>query len=136
MNDKTEFSERLRSAMAASGYAPRPAVLRREFNSRYWGNPVTCQGASRWLRGLSIPSQDKLVVLAEWLSIEPQILRFGGEVTEHTGEQSNDWGIDLPPQEKETLGAYLGLPESKRQLAHELITSLAKLSRHCDLDDK
>nr|WP_202922392.1 hypothetical protein [Sinimarinibacterium sp. NLF-5-8] len=32
---------------------------------------------SRWLKGRSIPEQDKLQVLAQWLSVDPQTLRFG-----------------------------------------------------------
>ncbi|QLF94933.1 transcriptional regulator [Pseudomonas sp. ABC1] len=128
MNEKVEFSERLRNAMTASGYPARPAVLMHAFNARYLGRPVTCQGASRWLRGQSIPAQDKLVVLAEWLSIEPHKLRFGGYSHEDVHEQHNEWKIGLPPQERETLDAYLELPELKRRLAQEIIMALAKLS--------
>ena len=77
MTEKTEFAQRLRDAMLAAGYPDRPAVLEREFNSRYWGRSVTFQAVSRWLRGEAIPSQDKLQVLADWLRVEPQALRFG-----------------------------------------------------------
>ena len=77
MNEKMEFAERLRTAMLAAGYPDRPAVLEREFNSRYWGRSVTFQAVSRWLGGKSIPSQDKLQVIAQWLKVEPQALRFG-----------------------------------------------------------
>ena len=62
--------------MIAAGYPDLPAVLEREFNSRYWGRSVTFHAVSRWLRGEAIPSQDKLQVLAEWLRIEPQVLRL------------------------------------------------------------
>ena len=77
MNQKAEFAERLKQAMLAAGYEARPGVLEKEFNTRYWGRAVTFQAVSRWLKGLSIPEQDKLQVLAEWLKIEPQALRFG-----------------------------------------------------------
>ncbi|MEX8496372.1 MAG: XRE family transcriptional regulator, partial [Leptothrix ochracea] len=36
MNEKLEFAERLREAMTRAGYAARPSVLEREFNTRYW----------------------------------------------------------------------------------------------------
>ena len=49
--NKTEFAERLAAAMQAAGYEPKPAVLEREFNQRYWGKPITLQEhqASRWI---------------------------------------------------------------------------------------
>ena len=72
MDEKTEFSQRLRKAIEDAGYPVRPTVLEREFNTRYWGRSVTVQAVRRWLCGEAIPSQEKLQVLAEWLKIEPQ----------------------------------------------------------------
>ena len=82
MDEKTEFSQRLRKAIEDAGYPVRPTVLEREFNTRYWGrSDVTVQAVRRWLRGEAIPSQEKLQVLAEWLKIEPHALRFGKQPT-------------------------------------------------------
>jgi len=74
---KAQFAQRLRDAMQAAGYAPRPAVLEREFNTRYWGKQMTLHGVRRWLLGETLPSQPKLLVLAEWLGVAPHELRFG-----------------------------------------------------------
>lgn len=41
---KAAFASQLREAMRKAGYAPRPAVLEREFNQRYWGKVVTLHG--------------------------------------------------------------------------------------------
>ena len=80
MDQKLEFAERLQAAMQAAGLEPRPAVLLHLFNAHYWGRSVTFQAVSRWLRGESIPGQDKLIVLAEILKVEPEVLRFGDAV--------------------------------------------------------
>ena len=61
------FAQRLREAMIRAGYEPRPAVLEREFNQRYWGRPMTLHGVRRWLQGETLPTQNKLLTLAEWL---------------------------------------------------------------------
>ena len=45
------------------------------------------QAARRWLRGEAIPAQDKMQVLAEWLKIEPEVLRFGEAVRLSVQEQ-------------------------------------------------
>ena len=80
MDQKLEFAERLQAAMRAAGLEPRPAVLLNLFNANYWGRSVTFQAVSRWLRGESIPAQDKLIVLAGVLKVEAEVLRFGGTV--------------------------------------------------------
>ena len=80
MDQKLEFAERLQAAMRAAGLEPRPAALLNLFNANYWGRSVTFQAVSRWLRGESIPAQDKLIVLAQVLKVEPEVLRFGETV--------------------------------------------------------
>ena len=67
MDQKLEFAERLRAAMLAAGLEVRPGVLLNLFNTHYWGQSVSFQAVSRWLRGESIPAQDKLITLAEVL---------------------------------------------------------------------
>ena len=49
-------------------------VLERSGND---DKPVTTYGVRKWLTGESIPSQDKLVVLAAWLGVSPEWLRYG-----------------------------------------------------------
>ncbi|MBB3102180.1 transcriptional regulator [Azomonas macrocytogenes] len=130
MNEKTEFAERLRNAMLTAGYPDRPAVLEREFNSRYWGRSVTFQAASRWLRGQSIPSQDKLQVLAKWLDVEPQTLRFGEpsirSCTSAIQVQETSANYYL---ERETFEAFLSLSTPQRKIVREVILAFAKASQ-------
>lgn len=132
MNEKLEFAERLRDAMTRAGYAARPSVLEREFNTRYWGASVTLQAVSRWLNGQAIPSQDKLQTLAEWLKVEPQVLRFGERVALSVQEHRQRWEEKLSYQERETVDAFLQLPAPQRKLIREVILTFAKV--HKDVD--
>jgi transcriptional regulator with XRE-family HTH domain len=100
MNNKIEFAQRLRTTMVNAGLEPRTGVLLNLFNSHYWGRSVTFQAVSRWLKGEAIPAQDKLVVLAGLLNIEPEVLRFGD--------------------------AFLKLPAPQRKLIREVILTFAK----------
>jgi transcriptional regulator with XRE-family HTH domain len=129
MNEKTQFAERLRSAMLAAGYPDRPAVLEREFNSRYWGRSVTFQAVSRWLRGQSIPAQDKLQVLAEWLRVEPQALRFGEQSVNLIRESKALWEHERHYPERETFEAFLSLPAPQRKIVREVIQAFAIAAR-------
>ncbi|ATE58988.1 transcriptional regulator [Thauera sinica] len=121
MDEKMAFSQRLADALRASGYEPRPSVLEKEFNTRYWGRPVTYQAVTRWLKGEAVPGQDKLQVLAEWLGVEPQYLRFGEAVVGRIRERKTRWEEGFSAEERQLLDAYLRLPMDKRKLLCELM---------------
>lgn len=125
MDEKSEFAKRLHDAMVAAGYEPRPIVLEREFNSRFWGRSVTFQAVRRWLKGEAIPSQEKLMVIAEWLNIEPQALRFGDKVARSVQARRQRWEKGVGYLERETFEAFLTLSAAQRKALREIIMALA-----------
>lgn len=125
-NAKAQFAQRLREAMSALGYDPRPAVLEREFNLRYWGKAMTLHGVRRWLRGETLPSQDKLLVLAEWLQVPPQQLRFGAEIEMRVRERRARLETALDYQDREVIEAYLRIPQPQRKALREVIIAVAR----------
>ena len=127
MDQKLEFAERLQAAMRAAGLEPRPAVLLNVFNANYWGRSVTFQAVSRWLRGESIPAQDKLIVLAGVLKVEPDVLRFGEAVRKSVQEQRQRWEEGVGYLERETFDAFLRLPPPQRKVIREVILTFAKV---------
>jgi hypothetical protein len=66
-------------------------------------------------------------VLAEWLKIEPQVLRFGDQVARSVREHRQRWDEKLTYQERETVDAYLQLPAPQRKLIREVILTFAKV---------
>ena len=127
MDQKLEFAERLQAAMRAAGLEPRPAVLLSLFNANYWGRSVTFQAVSRWLRGESIPGQDKLIVLAEVLKVEPEVLRFGEAVRKSVQAHRQRWDEGVGYLERETFDAFLQLPAPQRKLIREVILTFAQV---------
>jgi len=127
MDNKLEFAQRLRQAMVAAGLDPRPGVLLNLFNTHYWGRSVTFQAVSRWLRGEAIPAQDKLVVLANVLKIEPEVLRYGEAVRHSVQQHRQRWEQDIGYLERETFDAFLQLPAPQRKLIREVILTFAKV---------
>ena len=125
--DKADFAERLAAAMVAAGYEPKPAVLEREFNQRYWGKSVTLQGVRRWLRGEVIPPNDKLRTLAEWLNVTPQELGFG-DLPERIEHRRKSWEESVGYQERQIFEAFLALPPEQRKIVREVILAFAKAS--------
>lgn len=78
INEKKAFSQRLKQQLLEQNWPVNsPTWLAREFNIRYNGHSISVQTASNWLSGTAIPNQDKLQILAAWLDISTQWLRFG-----------------------------------------------------------
>lgn len=127
MEHKLEFAQRLRDAMSAAGLEPRPGVLLNLFNAHYWGRSVSFQAVSRWLRGEAIPAQDKLLVLAEILRVEPEVLRFGQVVRHRVQEGRKRWDEGVSYQEREVFDAFLSLPAPQRKLVREVILALVQV---------
>jgi transcriptional regulator with XRE-family HTH domain len=113
--------------MQAAGYEPRPLVIENEFNQRWWGRSISMQAAWSWLNAKAIPSQDKLQVLAEWLKVEPQILRFGEGIAKSVKQYRERWDEKLTHQERETVDAFLQLPAPQRKVVREVILTFAKV---------
>ena len=127
MDEKAEFAERLKQTMLAAGYEPRPSVIEREFNQRYWGRSISFQAARQWLPGKAVPQQDKLQILADWPKIGPQILRFGGEAIRSVQEKKKRWEEAVTGPEREVLEAFVNLPAPQKKVAREVILALAKV---------
>ena len=127
MNNTLEFAQRLKTAMEAAGLAPRPGVLLNLFNANYWGRSVSFQAVSRWLRGEAIPEQDKLLVLASVLKIEPEVLRFGDSVRQSVRKDRQLLIDGVDYLERETFTAFLKLPAPQRKLVREIILTFAKV---------
>jgi transcriptional regulator with XRE-family HTH domain len=127
MNEKIEFSNRLRDAMTKSGYLASPSVLEHEFNLRWYGRSISNQAAWGWLNNRSIPTQEKLQVLAEWLKVEPQVLRFGEAVRNSVQQQKQRWDEGIGYAEREMFDTFLKLPAPLRKLVRDVIMNLAKV---------
>lgn len=137
MDEKTQFAQRLKAAMIAAGYEARPSVLEKNFNARYWGRSVSYQAARRWLIGLSIPEQEKLLVLAQWLEVPPHALRFGVAATApgHSRGMIRKAPSKLPPAtapDRDAMRRFLELPPDERRLVGELIDALSRRAQRRD----
>lgn len=123
---KQAFAKRLVEAMTAAGYDPKPSVLEREFNTRHWGDrPMTLHGVRRWLRGETLPGQDKLKTLADWLRIPIHELQFG--VTNRAEAPRPPWDQGLGGyQDREIFETFLKLPVPQRKVVREVIMAFAQ----------
>ena len=127
MSSTTEsqaFAQRLRLALDACGVRLSPSVVANEFNLRYWGRSITSHTARNWLMGNSMPTQDKLRVLAEWLQVSPVELRFGPQGVGHAIRQPDAQLDALNMADREMVYRYLGLDVNDRKTVREVVTAL------------
>ena len=127
-NERESFSERLQQALKNAHYSPdSPTRLAREFNIRFEGRPITVHAARKWLVGEAIPTQEKLRMIAQWLGVPADWLRFGGpENPGETGE--NAAGARFESADVKLIADLQRLDEHHRQLAREFIRMLVRIN--------
>lgn len=124
-SEREGFAARLRRALEGAGIRPSPTLVANEFNLRYWGKSITPHGARNWLLGKSIPMQDKLRVLADWLQVSPDELRYGAPATAANSQDRRDEAQALSLQDREMLKRYLSLSHEKRKTVRDVVAAFA-----------
>ena len=124
-SDSEEFGHRLRLLMREAGFKASPTVLANEFNLLYWGDGITSHAARNWLIGVSLPKQDKLRVLSDWLRISPNDLLFGPE---HTPTRLPLMEALVPDElnlaDHQMVKRYMALSVEHRRVIRELVAAL------------
>lgn len=129
VSEREAFSQRLAKALKDARIdTASPTVFAREFNRRYFGKPVSIHAARKWLMGESIPTQDKLRLLASWLGVSAEWLRFGegGSASRHVA-QSERAHYNSP--DIELINNINLLSPEHKQVVRELVLTLLRLER-------
>lgn len=119
------FADRLQQSLKGIGIRPSPTQLANEFNLRYRGESITITTARNWLLGHSIPTQDKLKVLATWLHVGADELRFGTITPIFKSKDSSANLSALTMQDRDMLTRYLALPLEDRKTASNVVLALS-----------
>ena len=115
---KTEaiaLSERLRAALEANGVKASQTVLANYFalqNSRR----ITPHTARNWMLGIAMPRQDHLRVLATWLKVSPDQLRFGRSEANTTIFR----GYEVSIEDQEFLAKYFSLSTAQKSIVRSV----------------
>ena len=121
-----EFAARLEKAMAEKFIKHSPTVLAKLFNSVFDGKVVTIITVRNWMLGKSLPTQDKLVVLAKLLDTSAEQLRYGRH-SEKTLTLLNADGseTELTASQQQLVRKYIMLSASQQRLVSDLVGELA-----------
>ena len=120
-----EFAARLEQAMAAKSIKHSPTVLANLFNLRFDGKAVAIITVRNWILGKSMPTQDKLVVLAELLDTSAEQLRYGRH-SEKTLTLLNADGDEtlLTTSQQQLVRKYIMLSASQQRLVNDLVDEI------------
>jgi hypothetical protein len=127
--ERLNFSIRLKQSLESVHHLrPSPTALAREFNRHFVGKPVTVHAARKWLVGEAIPTQDKLRILARWLDVSVDWLRFGDTNNQSVNVATDDVSITQSPQQN-LVRLFLALPLRERKLTHDFVNMLLEKKR-------
>lgn len=130
-NERESFSQRLQQALKNAHYSPdSPTRLAREFNIRFEGRPITVHAARKWLVGEAIPTQEKLRMIAQWLGVPADWLRFGGEEGEQVNGETTNTQARFDSADVKLVADLQRLDEHHRQIAREFIRMLVRVNHH------
>ena len=121
-----EFAARLEQAMSAKSIRHSSTILTNLFNAEFDGKAVTVPTVSNWMHGLTMPTQDKLLVLAKLLDTSAEQLRYGRH-SEKTLMISNADGseTELTGSQQQLVRKYIKLSASQQRLVSDLVDELA-----------
>jgi transcriptional regulator with XRE-family HTH domain len=80
-----------------------------------------------WLLGQALPTQDKLVVLAQWLQVSPEELRFGQAASVPRLPDAQLEPLEMA--DREMIQRYLSLPIAGRKTVREVVAAMAVAAR-------
>jgi hypothetical protein len=86
LSEPQAFAQRLRAALAAADVAVSQTVIQRKFNALSGDAPISVHAVRKWLVGEAMPAQERVRVLATWLGVSPNWLRFGEQVAQDASQ--------------------------------------------------
>jgi transcriptional regulator with XRE-family HTH domain len=129
INEKDAFSQRLAKALKEARVdTGSPTLFAREFNRRYTGKPISTHAARKWLMGESIPTQEKLRLLAAWLGVSAEWLRFG-EGAGTTKYLAQSERAKYTSSDIELIEGINQLNSEHKQVVREMVLTLLRLER-------
>lgn len=145
---KKAFSQRLKQALLDATGKISPTKLANQFNLRYPKEAISTQAASQWLNGQTIPTKDKIKILAKWLNVSEFWLNYGSSANSsdiqtnfnnrRVSANSKFLKMEVSPLEQQVLLLFRELSASQSKLVYELIYELSKKSfgRNSQIDSE
>jgi transcriptional regulator with XRE-family HTH domain len=116
------FARRLTAALHAMEIEPSPKVVATELNRHFKSNIAHPPTVRKWLLGLSRPSSEMLVPLANWLNVDPIDLLRPPRETVNLKKAS----IEIDFTDQEVISKYLAMTIKQKVTVRLLIDAIAE----------
>ena len=119
------FARQLTAALYAMGLEPSPKVVATEFNRHFKSNIAHSPTVRKWLLGLSKPSSEMLVPLANWLNVDPIDLLRPPQKTVNLKKAS----IEIDFTDQEVISKYLAMTIKQKVTVRLVIDAISDKQR-------
>jgi transcriptional regulator with XRE-family HTH domain len=126
--ERVDSSERLKSSLVAASVPIKTSEFTRAFNVRANGAIITPHAARKWLCGEAIPTQEKLVILANWLGVHAGWLRFGEPENCKVYDAAIPEAV-LATRHLSLILDVISLPESTQKIVREIVDTFLRANQ-------
>ena len=119
------FAKQFTVALLARGIEPSPKVVATDFNLHLKSNIIKLHTVRKWLLGINKPSSEKLLLLANWLNIEPKKLLRPPLDTVNLRKAS----LEIDFTDQEVISKYLAMTVKEKITVRLLIDAISEKQR-------
>jgi transcriptional regulator with XRE-family HTH domain len=116
------FAQRLSTALVEMDVQPSPVEVARAFNKHSKEAVLKPHTVRKWLLGITLPRTQTLILLAQWLNLEPQELL---KEKEATISSTNRVSFEFDFTDQEVISKYLAMTVKQKITVRLLIDAIA-----------
>ena len=120
------FAKLLTAALRKSSIDPSPAAVTRAFNKYSKVTTLKPHTVRKWLLGISQPRTEMLLLLAEWLNLEPQDLLTDKQAPK---DLKNKVSFEFDFTDQEVISKYLAMTVKEKITVRLLIDAITEKHR-------
>ena len=120
------FAKRLSNALLKKNIEPSPALVANVFNKHSKVTKLKPHTVRKWLLRVSQPRTEMLLLLAEWLHLEPQELLTDKQAPK---EIKNKVSFEFDFTDQEVISKYLSMTIKQKVTVRLLIDAIAEKQR-------
>jgi transcriptional regulator with XRE-family HTH domain len=120
------FAKRLTAALIKNNVGPSPAAVANAFNKHSQVTTLKPHTVRKWLLGITQPRTEMLLLLAEWLNLEPQDLLTDKQAPK---DLKNKVSFEFDFTDQEVISKYLAMTVKEKITVRLLIDAIAEKHR-------
>ena len=120
------FAKRLTAALKQGGIDPSPAAVASAFNKHSQITTLKPHTVRKWLLGITQPRTEMLLLLAEWLSLEPQDLLTDKQAPK---DLKNKVSFEFDFTDQEVISKYLAMTVKEKITVRLVIDAISEKHR-------